>query len=197
MMEEKGLKEDRLPNDRLSNLVQVAITDAKGLYAERLIEYVPCSDRYHAPIDYGLDSLYFREGAPDKQCQICLAGAVIAGTLGGNPTEDLGPSSFRAYRSAGLDSYTNDYSEEVKLRTLDYVRSGMLEVAYSLFYDDGLYRQATQKQLDELVRMGGLIAYKHFQGWPEFMMHVESLELLVKAMATFEDTWGLVREAKK
>ena len=85
-MKEKELKKDRLPSDRLSSLVQVAIADAKRLYAERPLDYVPASERYHAPhLIYAIDSFIFSEGAPDRQCQICLAGAVIAGTLlGGN-----------------------------------------------------------------------------------------------------------------
>ena len=182
MTEAKGekAKKDRLPSDRLSSLVQVAIADAKRLYANRPNDYVPASERYHAP-------LYLYKGSSGaSQCQICLAGAVIAGTLGGNRKQDLGPSNFRSPFES--DPFHRG-GEEVKLRSLDYVRTGALEIAYNLFHD----MSATQEQLDELNKMFGLLAHRHFQGWPEFMMHIESLEVLVKAMVDFEDTWGLVR----
>ena len=185
MMEE--LKEDRLPNDRLSSLVQVAIVDAKRLYANRPNDYVPCAERYHEPL-YGYSDI-----SGESTCQICLAGAVIAGTLEGNLKQALGPSNFREHRSIGLESPNNDYGEELKLRALDYVRTGSLEIAYNLFYD----AHVTRDQAMELQGMFGFIVHRDFHGWGEFMMHINSLELLVKELVNFEDFWGLVRETKE
>ena len=67
------------PPTKLSDLIDLAIRDGRGLDPN---VYAPDASRWHEP-------------SPDSgQCYVCLAGAVIAGTLGANPAEEVGRTSF-------------------------------------------------------------------------------------------------------
>ena len=115
--------------------------------------------------------------APDQKmrCHICDAGAVIAGTLEGNPTIRLTPANFDG--TIGVN----------KIRALDHVRTGALAHAHRLFYDN----EPTSTQRAEYDEMSRLLTNREFIGWHAFMQHISSLEVLAREMASFENSWGI------
>ena len=166
------MMKEKLPSDRLSNLIKVATTDAKRLFLERYDEYYPYYSEYHIPGR----TVVPRDTTDGKvRCHLCDAGVVIAGTLKCDPTERLTPSHF------------NDSNVTRKLRALDHVRTGALAHAHRLFYDE----EPTPNQRSEYYEMSKLLKKTEFVGWYEFMTHITSLEALAREMASFEDSWGI------
>lgn len=94
----------RLP-DRPSDLLTVALADLAA--AERNPLYRVSMDTWHVP--------------QDGVCSVCMAGAVMAGTLGMNPDRHLSPGDAEVL---GPDL-------EAKLQSLDDLRCGDLGEALS------------------------------------------------------------------
>jgi hypothetical protein len=91
----------KLPK-KLSELIRLALTDLRKV--ERNKNYKVDMNTWHTP---------------NGVCRVCLAGAVMAGTLGADPTTVAAPSYY------GRDSG--------KLAALDEVRCGYLEDAIRAF----------------------------------------------------------------
>jgi hypothetical protein len=91
----------RLPN-KLSALLRIAVKDAKACEADP--RYKLAMDTWHTP------------RSPGGVCEVCLAGSVMAKTLG-----------LRRDVSASPYSYTT--SVERRLRALDYMRMGEFDYA--------------------------------------------------------------------
>lgn len=92
--------------DKLSNLLELALADLAKVEADK--RYVVNMDLWHIPT-YGGD-IY------PALCRVCLAGAVIAGSLGGNIRKHLVPYNF-------------DEKTKSKLFAIDCLRSGMIDTA--------------------------------------------------------------------
>ena len=165
------MTKSKLPSDRLSNLIKVATADAKRLYLEQYDDYFPHFTKFHEP----RTMLPIGDITEKVRCRICDAGAVIAGTLEGNPKTFLLPSDYY------------DQGETEKLRALDYVRTGALSYAHYMFYN----KEVTSSQKSEYGEMRMLITNDEFIGWSEFMTHITSLEALAREMASFENSWGI------
>ena len=96
--------------DTLSALIRVAVDDARRLDRDA---YRPHWSAWHEPLyDADRPQLIGR-------CEVCLAGCVIAGTLGQDLQEEAEPSDF-------------DYETGYKLFALEDVRQGNLESALDL-----------------------------------------------------------------
>ncbi len=76
-------KKQRLPN-KPSDLIEVAMNDLNSL--ERSRKYIINMHTWHSP-EYG-------SGGKTGRCYICLAGSVMAKTLGADIEGDLGPCDF-------------------------------------------------------------------------------------------------------
>ena len=120
----------------LAALVRVAIEDGRKLDPDT---YHPNYEAYHSPRDSG--------------CNVCFAGAVIAGTLSpSDPLTRLGPGSFGEAQNA--------------LYALDHVRMGDLGDAYSLL------------QLPDLDTTPGVVAIRerYFTGMDSYEIHLNHIE---------------------
>ena len=130
-------EKDTLPNT-LSELILVAVNDARKLDRKK---YTPFSGVYH-----------IRNSK--KVCQICDAGAVIAGTLKGDHEEDIVPREFSS-------------TIRNKLIALDQARLG--------------YYCLALKNIDitpdiEAVRKIKLSPFSCYKNWEEFDKHLNHME---------------------
>ena len=97
----------KLP-DRPSELIRLAIRDMKGLDREK---YWPEHGMWHTPVDHDWATNWRAFGKRQPQgveCLVCLAGAVIAGSLNGNPGMNLAPSKCsddQALKLLALDDF--------------------------------------------------------------------------------------------
>lgn len=101
---------DQLP-DKPSDLIKVALVDLKSI--RRSQKYIVNMQRWHEPIG--------------DACHVCLAGAVMARSLGANPHGDLTPGDYGGMISKKLDA-------------LDDFRSGAVSVGFDslgLGYEHG------------------------------------------------------------
>ena len=128
------------PPTSLSVAIRLAVGDARSL--DRLL-YVPEHHQWHNP------------GYGNGLCRVCDAGAVIAGTLGVDPSE-------RVSYEAGGDRWRNT------LLSLDAVRVGDFRTAVNLF--DGPGDLIAEDPHRPSVKCG------LFLGWAQFDEHLESLE---------------------
>ena len=139
--------------EKLSDLIRLAIADGRKLHQERSNDYYPNYGRYHSyPThnNYGGD----QEG-PFDVCHICLAGAVMAGTLQ-VPLESVSLQRIRLpWHSA--------------LLVLDNVREGWYRQAINTFYNVDRHYELTPWTKAMPVN-------PMFQGWDEFLEHLDSLE---------------------
>ena len=147
----------RLPTDSLAALIRVAIKDARGL--DRTI-YYPRYDRWHCP------------NGRTPQCSVCLAGAVVAGTLKAPATTALGGEYLE------IDPYTA--GEEKALVALDHVRLGEWAIAYNML--EQFHRAAkVEDYVDDAP------CRSQFLTWSQFLDHLWSLEFFVEKLEKFED----------
>ena len=99
MAKHKKKKKPKLP-DLPSELIRLALADLEKV--ERQRKYVVDMAVWHSP--------------ESKRCVVCLAGSVIAKSLGGAIGDELGPASF-------------DEATEKKLCALDHYRDGEVYAA--------------------------------------------------------------------
>ena len=132
---------------KLSDLLELAICDGRSKLDRSV--YLPDYLRWHDPGQY----------PENRQCKVCLAGAVIAGTLARNFHTPLMPADF--------DTGTCD-----ALLALEDARIGRWLIA--LEYLD----QAADVPPEVKDILLHLDAPKHadFEGWPEFALFLDSLE---------------------
>ena len=142
-------KKSELP-DKLSELIMVAVADAKKLDRSK---YYPYFKTYHDKTGI----------APDGLCEICDAGAVIAGTLNGDTGLTLAPSSFMS----------DDVAR--KLYALDAARDGD--------YDGALFTlEKHTKDTSEAVRHVPVSPYSQYEGWEEFDKHLDIMKGVAKQL---------------
>ena len=143
----------KLP-DTMNRLLTVAIEDARKLPPEL---YEPQSLRWHSLTPYDL-------------CQVCLAGAVIAGTL-------KTPRDRTVYPQQLLGDATR------KLESLDFIRRGEWLRAFKCFYLRWP-KIAAGRLLHHLPSPSDT----HFDGWDEFNRHLDSLEAIVPKLREIEES---------
>jgi len=110
------LKKDKLPN-LPSALLQCALDDMSALNRK---DYAPVSYAWHEPATYLDEGLGRRVTA--GYCMVCLAGGVMAGSLGFDPIEEALPDSKKI-----PDAIRG------KLYALDRLRSGNVGAALLMF----------------------------------------------------------------
>ena len=131
--------------DSMAGLLENSINDAFALDREI---YVPNYNEWHNTYL----SIY---------CEVCLAGALIAGLLEIPPAKTVSPLSF-------------DERTAAKLNALDNMRYGHWHTAFNLVYN----RIASRRVFDCL---SALPVPKHpeFCGWQEFEAHLQSMEKML------------------
>ena len=142
---------EKLPTDSLAKLIKLAIKDARGLSHDI---YTPHSDYWHNA----------QEGF---KCEICLAGAVIAGSL-------KVPASDKCHGLGRFDRKTGN-----ALDALDSARLGEWGLAY------GALGQA-RREVDAQGYGLPIPDPRHFDGWDAFNLHLDSLEGIVPLLEEFE-----------
>ena len=130
--------------DRFSELIRVAIADAGKL--DRSI-YRPYAYQWHRPVTSN----------PQHRCNVCTAGAVIAGTLDADPSEDWFPGMF-------------DQDTEAKLNALDGLRDGSLSCGAELGVPALDTLGVTRAQMDTLRALSG------YSDWCGFDAHLGALD---------------------
>ena len=146
------------PPEKLSDLILLAIKDARSL--DRSI-YLPDYRTWHQSIPTT------PLGQPVVYCYVCLAGAVIAQTLGY-------PSSV------GIAPLQCGLQWERRLTALDKIREGRYKVAYALLHFD-----LTNQQINDVFTEDRypLPLYGKFVEWDNFESHLTSLEEVARLMA--------------
>lgn len=82
----KECSKKQLPEMKPSELIKLALRDLEA--AEKSERYVVSMDEWHEPItDYN-------DAKPTKKCVVCLAGSVMAGTLGESLNASTWPDDF-------------------------------------------------------------------------------------------------------
>ena len=97
-------------------------------------------------------------------CEICLAGCLISGTLRNSHRRTLVPNMFSA-------------DTEHKLVVVDAMRSGEWRSAFKC-----LYQQDPDHAIAEKIRRLAQPSNPHFQGWDEFLAHLDSLKSLLSLL---------------
>ncbi|MDE2905463.1 MAG: hypothetical protein OXQ28_05195 [Acidobacteriota bacterium] len=141
------------PPDKLSDLIELAIADARKL------------DRY----DYAPTWMtWHRRNPADGKCMVCLAGAVIAGTLGcaRETIIDIAAEDSADPRSTTI----TDEPWRRALRALDSAREGHWNEAFENLR--GSYpADELRNALDALPRP----RHREFNAWNQFDAHLASL----------------------
>ena len=138
--------------DRLSALIEIAVSDYDGLDREK---YFPDSEEWHGtcypPDDYGQESKW-------RYCGVCLAGAVIAGSFGGFWEENYAPTDF----GVGFRS---------KLFALEKFRLGEIRDSLLLLGFDMSIMPINQldvvRSVETDVKRGGWDKVKRWYGWDD------------------------------
>ena len=138
--------------EKLSDLIRLAIADGRKLYQERAGEYLPHADVFHK---------FLYDYKQDKEiCHICLAGVVMAGTLHTDTRDTWMPINFHLPWTKAL-------------RALDSVRVGHYRTALLEFYG------GAAEDYQEYRRSRAFPVMPRFQGWDEFLDHLDSLGFVV------------------
>ncbi len=143
--------ETQLP-DRLSDLIELAVANARRL--DRNI-YFPESSNWQ---DYR---------ATEDVCEVCFAGAVMAGTLEHPCYQDAGPSTFTIYN-------------RIRLYALDETRRGNWRralMACGQGHDLGIQMAKRLDALFDNTRM--------FRGWEEFDQFLDKMEQVVPILREY------------
>lgn len=137
---------DNLP-DKLSDLITVAIRD--------LIKCMKQKDKYDINMDYW--HVPNANGYTSK-CSVCLAGSVMAQTLGADITKNMDPDDF------GVSSL------EEKLLALNDVRLG--DISAALYC---MHQEYNEEEIDKYERNLHIIDfYDDPAGFIEFMLEVSN-----------------------
>ena len=154
--------------EKMSELIRLAVTDGRALDREL---YTPHCLSWHSPTDFF--SANGNQGKVDTICEICLAGAVIAGTLGADPKN-------RWLVADMLDGDDRERGWYWALSALDEIRKGNYTIAASRL---GLVpKDATEA--GELIQRLLILENNHnnasfaFYDWRRFDRHLASLEEL-------------------
>ena len=126
----------------MSDLLEAAIADARAL----------------DPRIYQPNYITFHSAAALTQCQVCLAGSLIAGTLQATPDESFAPEHF-------------DRTTRGNLQALDFIRRGHWVLAFYEFH-----RYWPRSPIEDRLRKIQKPAHSDFQCWNTFRSHLDSLE---------------------
>ena len=140
---------EREPPEKMSELIRLAITDGQRLDREI---YTPDAHTWHELFDDGF-------------CGVCDAGAVMAGTLKAEPSNQIDAEFFGVEWGRALTA-------------LDAVREGAMVVAYARF---------TGKPMSEVrgkVKKIRGPEHGEFEDWPEYELHLDELDRVAQE---FED----------
>lgn len=141
---------DKLPKVP-SELLELAITDAASLDRDR---YTPQAHSYHKPL------------LTEQLCQVCLAGAIMAGTIGIKNNEDLTP--LELFQNGRITK--NDMKA---LTAVDNARAGAWHVFLHILYirpENTPNYDQLQQELKEQPNL-----HDHFQNWEQFDEHVKHI----------------------
>ena len=141
------------PPGKLSDLIELAIADARKLDRTR---YTPMWMTWHRPRN------------KDGKCMVCLAGGVIAGTLG-CPTDVT--IDIATGESADPESETiSDAAWSRALWALDSARDGDWAAAFR-----GLHHRPPNNEMYDALRAIPIPACSEFNDWNTLDEHLESL----------------------
>ena len=144
------------PPAKLSDLIRLAVSDGRKL--DRKVFYP------HSVTWFRMET--GPEGGRDL-CHVCLAGAVLAGTLQQPPRKDW------EYLSDGpIVPWMKMDHWGFALRALDFVREGAYPEAVE---EMPAGRHLDEKEKDELYRFVDMPQGGYFEGWGEFDKHLDSL----------------------
>lgn len=148
--------------DKLSELLNLAIEDAKNLDREK---YIPLCSEWHLYL-----SPVYRGVFPPDTCLVCLAGVVLAGTMRRERT-----------KTVILGKESCEISE--KLNALDDMREERFTDAIKAFgvhpTDQVLYELKCLR--DDLNKTDGEW-YPEFKGWAEFEFTLERMEKYARVL---------------
>ena len=143
------------PPEKLSDLIELAIADARKLDRAR---YRPMWSTWHQPQPLG------------GKCMICLAGAVIAGTLGYAPETTVGIASEDTANPRWVTITHKKWRQA--LCALDWARVGNWESAYRALHgtDPDGKTHDTLAWLETPVESA-------FSNWEDLDTHLKSLNM--------------------
>ena len=138
--------------DRPSQLIRVAVEDARKLDRGT---YHPHAHLFHSPSF----ERAFDKKSTFVECNVCLAGAVIAKTLRTRRWTNKGPSA---------------YSWEIydRLKAIDDLRTGDLYSACCRLWNNNFDMDKAMRLHEEIERP----VHCDFLGWKQMDAHLESLE---------------------
>lgn len=149
-----AIRSDIALPDLPSDLIQLAIDDANSLDRNR---YVANSAWWHST------------NIHSQTCNICFAGAVIAGTLKGRPTHSIHPAHFHCTVEGRDANETSD-----KLSALDDFRKGNFSRGVG-----ELPIQTTPSQRDSLNHRMSIPTHYNFSNWAEYDIFLTEMALAV------------------
>ena len=138
--------------DTMSGLLAAAIADGRQL--DRTLYHPRCGE-WHTAWEH-------------RPCQVCLAGSVIAGSLGASHHQTLYPNSYQG-------------PIRNKLESLDFMRRGKWVLAFKALYQRHP-NLSTAIRLNRLSRPDN----KDFNGWQGFNSHLDSLEEILPDLRQIE-----------
>ena len=144
---------DRLP-PRPSDLIDLAVSDFRSLDRDR---YIPNSSIYHT------------RDRTTSLCHVCLAGAVIAGTLGIPQEKRATPSDLT---TEGRISF-NDFK---RLMALDAARAARWRTMFNTLGMDPDRLPERDQVIIQLQDQTERNAAHTFLGWPELHTHLEHMQ---------------------
>ena len=143
------------PPEKISGLIRLAVADARGLKRER---YSPHYGEWHTPNE--------KAGI----CQVCFAGAVMAGTLGESPEQAMDPFVFSG-------------SWEKALNALEMVRQGnIVDAAHRLHQTEVVspnYQlvETLEPAVDEDEAADEYPeGWRYFRSWTDFLGFLQRME---------------------
>ena len=151
-----------VPNN-MSDLLDLACDDMEALDHDT---YVPYYGDWHVP--YSSQAYVDHRKAGNASCQVCLAGAVLAGTLHQNPAAQITP--FMGKWANKDYSNTHGTTWDRALSTLDALRKGRIMPAYDYFYG-----HSARVTIDDFE-----VVNPDFVGWEGMRNFIESARKLAR-----------------
>lgn len=136
----------------MSDLLETAISDARSLDA-----------RIYQP-----NYIALHDASVSVQCQVCLAGSLIAGTLQGTPDQSFTPEQF-------------DSKVRGNLASLNHMRRGQWLFAFYEFY-----RHWPRTPIEDRLRKLPKPDNSDFRCWSTFRSHLDSLESTLPELREIE-----------
>ena len=136
----------------MSDLLEAAIIDARSL-----------DSRIYQP-----NYIALHDASVSVQCQVCLAGSLIAGTLAGTPDQSFTPEHFDSNIRGNLES-------------LNCMRQGRWLFAFYEFY-----RHWPRTPIENRLRKLPKPNNSRFRCWNTFHSHLDSLESTLPELREIE-----------